>query len=139
MKSTVSDMIISAITKRKIEIWKIPNLGFGEQSRDFIFVEDVANSLLNVSIKELNFSKAIDLGTGQSTKFIDLARLIADHGIDVEIVPTHLPSDYNMDSYQIYTKAKTDWKESVPELLPNTKIGEVIPKLFNQYKSVLIS
>ena len=38
MKSIVSDMIISAITKRKIEIWKIPNLGFGEQSRDFIFV-----------------------------------------------------------------------------------------------------
>jgi len=138
MKSIVSDMIISAITTRKIEIWKIPKLGFGEQSRDLIFVEDVANSLLNLSIKNCNLSKTIDLGSGKSTKFIDLATLIADQGTDVEIIPKHLPSDYNLDSYQIYTRADTDWKESAPELLPDTKISEVIPKLFTQYKNVLI-
>lgn len=138
MKSIVSEMIISSIKKQEIEIWKLPNLEFGQQSRDFIYVEDVVNTLLHLIADTSLTSQTIDLGTGESTSFIDLATCIASQSKDVKIVPTHVPTDYNEENYQVYTIADTGWKVNCPGLKVSTKIYEAIPKLFTLYRNKLI-
>lgn len=138
MKSIVSDMIISAIKRREIEIWKLPNLKFGQQSRDFIYVKDVVDTLLHLSANNSLTSQTLDLGTGESTSFLDLAACVARQFNNVKIAPTHAPTDYNKEFYQIYTIADIGWKTNYPGLKDNTKIFEAIPKLFRLYRNELI-
>ena len=61
--------------------------GNGEETRDHIFVGDVAD--LIIRILRHRSAGRLNLATGQSVSFLDLAKLVAAHaGKPVEIVPT---------------------------------------------------
>ena len=57
------------LEKRQIEIF-----GTGNQTRDFIYINDVINTVEKlINIKSLE--QAIDLGTGESIKIVKLGKL----------------------------------------------------------------
>jgi ADP-L-glycero-D-manno-heptose 6-epimerase len=137
MKSVVSDMIISALTQNIIQIWQLPNLELGQQARDFIWVSDVTKILLCVTLQEPMDSQTVDLGTGQSVAFSELAELVKAEVRNTEIVPLHFPSEYDLANYQTLTKAKMNWLSSSNNDLKLTRVEEIIPELVFKYRQEL--
>lgn len=50
--------------------------GDGKQTRDFIYIEDVVNTIGKIVDTEIKSGTVISLGTGKETRIIDLARLV---------------------------------------------------------------
>ncbi|MEO1034882.1 MAG: NAD-dependent epimerase/dehydratase family protein [Pseudomonadota bacterium] len=50
--------------------------GTGEETRDFIFVDDLVDGLMRAALKDAAHGEAINLGTGQETRIIDLAESV---------------------------------------------------------------
>lgn len=50
--------------------------GTGEETRDFIYVDDLVDGLVRAGLTEKAHGEAINLGTGHQTRVIDLARAI---------------------------------------------------------------
>ena len=137
MKSVVSDMVISALLSKKIMIWQFSEIPFGEQSRDFIYIDDVCSSILSVILNRWFRCETYDLGSGRSHKFIDLANKIAGQLHKVDIIPIAPPENYNKANYQFYTKAKMEWLNSSPISHPSNDLSKIIPTLINQYQKIL--
>lgn len=79
----------------------------GEQARDFIYVEDVANVMLHF-MKTRKHSGIYNVGTGVARTYLDLAKAVfkaMDVKTDISFVDT--PDDIR-DNYQYYTCAKID-------------------------------
>jgi len=55
---------------------KINIYGDGNQSRDFIFVDDVVTTVEKIANMEIRSGTMISLGTGKEIKIIDLAKLV---------------------------------------------------------------
>lgn len=67
--------VINNFSKGISEKGQIKIFGTGNQTRDFIYIDDVVRTVEKlIKIKSLN--NAIDLGTGNSIKIINLAKLI---------------------------------------------------------------
>ncbi len=56
----------------------LPITGTGEETRDFTYVEDIADGLLRAGFFEKAIGKEMNLASGQETKIGDLARMIND-------------------------------------------------------------
>ncbi|MBA3671823.1 MAG: NAD-dependent epimerase/dehydratase family protein [Gemmatimonadaceae bacterium] len=52
--------------------------GTGEETRDFIFVDDLVDGLVRCARTPAAHGEAVNLGTGRQTRIIDLARTIID-------------------------------------------------------------
>ena len=63
--------------------------GEGLQKRDYIFVQDLAEGILNVALTPATAGQVYNLGSGVGTPFIDMARLVARSLPGTEI--KHLP------------------------------------------------
>ncbi|MEO0423436.1 MAG: NAD-dependent epimerase/dehydratase family protein [Pseudomonadota bacterium] len=50
--------------------------GTGEETRDFIFVDDLVEGLIRCASVEAAHGQAINLGTGRETRVIDLAKMV---------------------------------------------------------------
>lgn len=137
MKSLISDMIISSLQNKEILIWKFGNLQAGLQSRDFINVLDVNEIILKLIIEARYTNEALDLGTGKSYKFIDLANFIALINPEIEIKLTDPPIDYDRSFYQKYTCADMSWLEAYDMGTAPIDPYSIIPGLINQYKSTV--
>lgn len=137
MKSLISDMIISSLQNKEILIWKLDNLQAGLQSRDFINVLDVNEIILKLIIEARYTNQALDLGSGKSYKFIELANFIALINPEVEIKLTDPPIDYDRTFYQKYTCADMSWLNSFDIGIAPLDPYKVIPGLINQYKDNL--
>jgi ADP-L-glycero-D-manno-heptose 6-epimerase len=114
MKSVISDIIISGIKNKKISIWEFPDLEFGSQSRDFIYVKDVIQVIFALISEKRYFGETLDLGSGQSYKFIDLANYITSIEDDWIIESIQPPTNYQKNLYQQYTCANVDWITDLP-------------------------
>jgi nucleoside-diphosphate-sugar epimerase len=71
----------------------IPKIyGDGTQTRDFIFLDDVVNALIDLSKKE---SGIYDIGTGEMTAFNSIVHMV-NKELGTEIVPEYIdvPKDY---------------------------------------------
>ena len=137
MKSLISDMIISSLQNKEILIWKFGNLQAGLQSRDFINVLDVNEVILKLIIEARYTNEVLDLGTGKSYKFIDLANFIALINPEIEIKLTDPPIDYDRNFYQKYTCADMSWLEAYDIGTAPIDPYNIIPGLINQYKSTV--
>jgi ADP-L-glycero-D-manno-heptose 6-epimerase len=104
MMSVPSRFILDAITSSKIEIWGI-NQDF-VQSRDFISVEDVVEILCLLISRYPWSTNLIDLGSGISSSFLDIAHQIETFK-PIEIKLGKFPSYLDSQSYQVITKANT--------------------------------
>jgi UDP-glucose 4-epimerase len=93
--------------------------GEGLQQRDYIFVEDVAEGLLQAALAPGTAGQVYNLGSGTGTAFIDMVRLVAELVPGTEI--QHLP--WPADRYFVETgdfvadisrlKAATGWEPRV--------------------------
>ena len=56
----------------------LPITGTGEETRDFLFVEDAVDGILRMGVIPEAEGEAINIATGKETKIIDLANMIND-------------------------------------------------------------
>ncbi|RLE76804.1 MAG: hypothetical protein DRJ44_03445 [Thermoprotei archaeon] len=98
--------------------------GDGQQTRDFVYVEDVAEAIAKAVGKELD-KEVINIATGKPTKIIDLAKLVMKLFENEDLKPVFenpRPGDIRH-SYALITKAveKLGWK-------PHTGLEEGLEK-----------
>jgi ADP-L-glycero-D-manno-heptose 6-epimerase len=134
MKSVISDIIISGIKNQKISIWQFPELEFGSQSRDFIFVHDVIQVITSLIRSKRYFGETLDLGSGHSYKFIDLANFIISIEKEWFIESIQPPKNYQKNFYQQYTCANNKWITEFLNLKKPKHPFEIIPDLIDKYK-----
>lgn len=83
---------------------KLALMGSGEETRDFLHIDDLASSVL--SLIRLRYTGVVNLGTGISTKIVDLVRQVADQlspqthivfgGSGRKTDPSHLVADIKL-------------------------------------------
>jgi UDP-glucose 4-epimerase len=56
----------------------LPITGTGEETRDFIFVDDMVDGLMKSATVEAAHGEALNLGTGEQTRIIDLAKMVLE-------------------------------------------------------------
>lgn len=98
-----------------------PDVGDGEQKRDFVYVDDVANVILWLVQNEVK--KGIyNLGSGVARSFNDLVRAVDQHAV-IQYVP--MP-DVLKKSYQYFTQANLTALRSAGYDKPFTSLEEGI-------------
>jgi len=136
MKSVISDMVISALKRKKISIWKFDDLQMGSQSRDFINVFDVVDIILSLITSSAYLNETFDLGSGRSYKFIDIASFIASVEPEIEIELINPPLEYDRSYYQKYTCADMLWTKSFVKEIEPIDPYKKIPELMQQYRTI---
>jgi nucleoside-diphosphate-sugar epimerase len=98
-ESPMSPHVIPDFVKKSYEYKKDPSRGFeiigdGEQTRAYTWVEDIVEGLVLMAERDEAIGEAINLGTSEEVKVIDLARMILEIvGLDPSTVEfKHLPS-----------------------------------------------
>jgi ADP-L-glycero-D-manno-heptose 6-epimerase len=137
MKSLISEMIITGLKNKKISIWEFSDLRLGSQSRDFIYVQDVISIILTLILSERYFHETLDLGSGGSYKFIDIANYIASIESDLLIELVSPPNNYEEKFYQQYTCANISWMKQVDGLRLPRHPFEIIPELIKRYELLI--
>ncbi len=82
-------------------------LGDPRFTRDYVYIDDVINSILNVSDNESSNGQIINIGTGVSTSLIQLVELINTH-FGKEIKTTCIERNYNNISYSMADVKKSN-------------------------------
>jgi len=108
--------------------------GEGTQIRDYIYVDDLADAFLAASVNNECYGEVFNVGSGDGTRFIDMAEtIVAAVGKgDIEYVPW--PDDYiNVETGDYVASIKkicdkTDWK-------PGTDLVAGIRSTFEYYKN----
>jgi UDP-glucose 4-epimerase len=107
--------------------------GEGQQKRDYIFVEDVAEGIMSVALSSKTAGQVYNLGTGVGTPFIDMVLQVAKTipGTEIQYLP------WPQDRYFVETgdfiadiskiTAATDWA-------PRTNLPEGIEKTIAYYQ-----
>jgi len=111
-----------------------PDYKDGEQKRDFVFVEDVANIMLYfMHHRNRNDSGIYNLGSGQARTFLDLTNATFN-AMEVEQNITFIdtPEDIR-DKYQYFTEAKMDKIRSIGYDQPFHTLEEGVTKYVKEY------
>lgn len=106
--------------------------GTGEETRDFIYVEDLVGGLVAASRSADARGLAINLGTGIQTRILDLARLIIDAtGSTSEIqFADRRPWDHS-----IHREADISRARSVLSLRPDVRIEEGVRETVQWFRN----
>jgi len=136
MASMVLHGYIQAISTGSIKLFKShhPSVGDGEQSRDFVYINDIVQVIFQI-IQNPNVSGLYNLGTGTSRTFNNLAKIIFDSvnlPLNVEYIP--MPSDLSR-QYQAMTCATTRKIERAGIKLPRTKLEDAVKDYISQIES----
>ena len=83
--------VVSIFIKNKIQGKKLYVFGTGEQTRDFLYVEDCANFIVKAAFNEKAVGNIINVGAGRDVKIKDLAMMIARDKKMVTYVEHHHP------------------------------------------------
>ena len=125
--------IVNWFIRLALEAKPLTVFGEGLQQRDYIFVEDVAEGILNVALADGTAGQVYNLGTGVGTPFIDMVHLVAENipGTEVQYLP------WPQDRYFVETgdfiadisklRGATDWT-------PRTGLPEGIAKTIAFYR-----
>ena len=70
--------IVNWFIRLALEGKPLPVFGEGLQKRDYIFVEDLAAGIVSAALSPKTTGQVYNLGSGTSTAFIDMVRLIAE-------------------------------------------------------------
>jgi UDP-glucose 4-epimerase len=107
--------------------------GEGSEKRDYIFVQDLAEGILNVALTPETAGQVYNLGSGVGTPFIDMVRLVAETIPGAEI--QHLP--WPQDRYIVETG---DFVADITKIqkatgwTPRTGLKEGIEKTMAYYR-----
>ncbi|MGC8824254.1 MAG: ADP-glyceromanno-heptose 6-epimerase [Bacteroidales bacterium] len=109
-----------------------PDFRDGEQKRDFIYVKDVAATILFLMQHRKN-SGLYNVGTGQARTFLDLARAtFKSLGVPENIEFIDTPADIR-DKYQYFTQARMEKLRSIGYTEAFTSLEEGIDEYVREY------
>mgnify|MGYP000117919985 CR=1 FL=1 len=111
-----------------------PDFRDGEQARDFIYVEDVAQVMLHF-MNHQNQSGIFNVGTGLARTYLDLTRAVfkaMEIKEDISFVNT--PNDIR-DNYQYYTCAKIDKLRQAGYNQPFISLEDAVQNYVKSYLS----
>jgi len=110
--------------------------GNGNQIRDYIYVEDLAEAFILAAANERSSGEVMNIGSGIGTKFKDMARLIVDivESGRIEYVPW--PEEYLNVETGDYVTDITKIKD-VLGWTPKTTLTKGVKLTFNYYKKYL--
>jgi ADP-L-glycero-D-manno-heptose 6-epimerase len=132
MASTIFHFNNQLLDGNKVKLFQgTDGISNGEQTRDFVYVDDCANiNLWFFDNPEKTFSGIYNVGTGESRSFNDVAKLVISwHNkgtIEYIEFPTHLKK-----AYQNYTKANLTKLKSIGCDVNIRPIEEGIPTYLN--------
>lgn len=108
-------------------------VGAGEQSRDFVFIEDIIKVVIHFLGRPPDGLSILNVGTGVSRTFNDLARqVMALTGGRIEYVP--FPSDLAK-SYQNCTRADLTTLRSAGYLAPFTTLEDGVRRYWSSWRA----
>jgi len=110
MMSIPSRFIIDGITRRKVQIWNSKEIT--GQSRDFIYVRDIAEIVLRILEQHPWNEVLMDVGTGDPWSFEKVASLVSAKNSSL-IEHVNFPHLINPANYQVFTRANTTNLEKV--------------------------
>jgi UDP-glucose 4-epimerase len=102
--------------------------GDGSQTRDFVYVKDVARALRLAMNSD--FTGAVNVGTGRSYSFNEIAEILADR-MNIEIRAEHVENPIK--NYVVHTLAETSKAEEVLGFRPRYTLNEGIDELIRYY------
>lgn len=109
-----------------------PDFKDGEQSRDFIFVDDIANVMLYFMETQKN-TGIYNVGTGKARSFFDLTTSVFNSmNINPAISFVDTPVDLR-GRYQYFTEAKIQKLRDIGYTKPFTKLEEGVDKYVGEY------
>lgn len=134
MMSIPSRFITDALKFRKIQIWT--NERIRDQSRDFVYVKDIAKIICILVEKHPWIESCIDVGTGISVKIEHVAELISQiHEIKTEF--SDFPSYIESQNYQHFTKAKTEDLARLIGVFEFTNLDDRISDMWQYYSTLM--
>ncbi|MHA2366662.1 MAG: NAD-dependent epimerase/dehydratase family protein [Candidatus Hodarchaeales archaeon] len=83
--------VVSIFVKRSLEGKDLLIFGTGEQTRDFLYVEDCANFVVKASLNEKSIGHVLNAGTGVDITIKDLATKISNGKIPIRHIKHHHP------------------------------------------------
>lgn len=132
--SVVLSFFEQALSSEEIKLFKSndSNIKDGEQSRDFIYVEDCVNVILWF-LSHSNISGIFNVGTGRSTTFNAIAMAVKI-GTTKEVVISYISIPDNITSqYQNYTCANIAKLRAAGYNQPMTSINEGVGKYISNF------
>lgn len=118
----------------KVTLFKSHNADYldGEQSRDFIYVQDVIDTIYWF-LHHRKDSGIYNLGTGEARTFLDLARaMFSAVNAEEEIQFKDTPEEIR-ENYQYFTEAKMDKLRSIGCPVSMTSLEDGIKEYVSQY------
>jgi nucleoside-diphosphate-sugar epimerase len=85
-KSNSEGGVISIFIDRKLKGKPIEVFGNGKQGRDFFYIEDCAEFIVEAAFTERAIGQIFNAGSGQKIKIKDLAKIIAGESSDIKFV-----------------------------------------------------
>lgn len=124
-KSNMEGGVVNIFIKRFLEGKPLQVYGNGTQTRDFIYVEDCADFIVEAAFQEKAVGEIINAGTGKDISVKDLALLICGDEKRIVHVPHHHPQSEIHKLVCDYSKAKEllGWK-------PKTSLEDGIQNMY---------
>jgi len=115
-KSSAEGGVVSIFIKNFLEEKDIPIYGDGEQTRDFLYVEDCADFIVKAAFCKEAVGEVINAGTGRGVTINDLARMICKDETRIKHVPHMHPQSEIRKLVCDYSKARKllGWKPATP-------------------------
>jgi ADP-L-glycero-D-manno-heptose 6-epimerase len=134
MASVIFHAFNQIVTKGEVTLFKShhPDYADGHQSRDFIYVDDIAEFIWFI-YKRQTQKGLINLGTGQARTFLDLTKAVFDAmGKTPKINFIDTPEDIR-DKYQYFTQAVTTKLINTQFNRPITSLEEGVKKYMQNF------
>jgi len=130
-KSNAEGGVVSIFIRSLLEGKDILVYGDGEQTRDFLYVEDCADFIVRAAFSENAVGEVINAGTGRDISINDLALMICGDETRIKHVPHHHPHSEIHKLVCDYSKAEKllGWK-------PETSLTEGIRRTMNWIRRV---
>lgn len=125
--------IINWFIRNAMEGKEIVIFGDGDQIRDYIYVEDLADAFILASLREKISGDVFNIGSGIGTKFKEMVQMVVDRVGNGKIKHVPWPSNYmNVETGDYITdiskiKRLLKWK-------PKINLEEGIDKTYHYYK-----
>jgi len=123
-----SASMIYQLTKKMLKGERPKLFRYGQQKRDFIFIEDVVQTSFNA--QNTKKSGVYNVGTGVSTSFNDILNMLNVY-LDKSIKPIYIQNKINH-KYQTHTKADTRLSTKFLNFKAKYKLAEAI-KIYVDY------
>jgi ADP-L-glycero-D-manno-heptose 6-epimerase len=116
-----------------------PLYAHGDQQRDFIYVQDLAQVLYHFISNRPSVSGLYNLGTGQARSFNDLAKALFQ-ALDLPLKLNYIPTPEDIrDSYQYYTQADVSKLRQAGYTLPFTSLEAAVKQYVEYLESLQIN